>query len=125
MVAGHGVREAGARRVGGCRWHEHLLRGAAGEAEGNRTGSDCHKWRLETPDGQWSEVDSTARVFGLFSGPALRAVRSCTAPYGTVDYQEDARAVREAAVEAVQESRREGWEGRQIQRRCLVLLPYL
>ena len=98
--------------AGGCRWHEHLLEGAEGKGEGKRIGSDCHKWRLETPDGQWSEVDSTARVFGLFSGPALRAVRSCTAPYGTVDYQEESRDVREAAVEAVQESRREGWEGR-------------
>ena len=98
--------------AGGCRWHEHLLEGAEGKGEGKRIGSDCHKWRLETPDGQWSEVDSTARVFGLFSGPALRVVRSCAAPYGTVDYQEDARDVREAAVEAVQESRRQGWEGR-------------
>ena len=29
-------------------------------------------------------------------------VRSCTAPYGTVDYQEDARDVREAAVEMME-----------------------
>jgi len=82
-------------RRGSCKWHEHLL----DLREVPWGGSDCHMWRLEGPAGDWRRVCHTARVFGLFSGPALRPVRSVAPEHGSPAAQEEARDRREAQAE--------------------------